>query len=180
MKASKVFKIGDKVKIITPEIVKRVGYPLCLDDVRGEVTQYSEKIRSFLMDVDAPWYNSKALFVIEGAIEKALAYGILSKKEFGGKERSIHVEKKLEILDSVGEIVDKKIVRTGGYTKVSFSPLPEGGGQPYLSKIKNHILLYIESYYDNFGYFWIESKNIELFNGDYEILTKKGKGFRKI
>ena len=61
IKTSKVFKIGDNVKILIPETVKRVGYPLCLNDVRDEVDKHTQKISSFLLDIDAPWYNSRVI-----------------------------------------------------------------------------------------------------------------------
>jgi len=158
-----VFNIGDKIRVIIPETVSRIGYNLSLTDVYDEIGKHDSRIQSFLLDVDAPWYDNKVMGVVEEGIRKALAYGILSKRNFGGPERKIHVNKDNEFLGRIAKVMNKKIVRTGKYNKGSYGNEGDDFTPAYLSNIKSHVLLLVSFIDKNYGSVWIEAKNIELF-----------------
>lgn len=149
-----IFKIGDRVKILKPEVVVRVGYPLttydCLDEVREK---YSEAISDLMIKADMPWYNSDGYKVVNG-IERSLAYGLLMKKKFGGNERSLHKSKLYYSIVSddgkdnkIGEIVSKRVVRTGFF---------ENGK---LTKQKSHVLIKVKHHNEWVNEF--EAENLE-------------------
>lgn len=156
-----VFNIGDKVRIINPEVFIRIGYPLGIYDVIGEIDKHDTKIASFLLDVDAPWFNAGVIDKMTNDIKKILAYGILNVRNFGGKERKIFIERQNDLFGRIGKVISKRIVRTGIY-KESRQTYNDDFISPYLEADKNHIILFIdtESY---LGRFNIEAKNVEKF-----------------
>jgi hypothetical protein len=134
-----VIRIGDKVKIINPKIIKRVGYPKCAEDIiRNDMTRAdASSIDSLISDLcksprkanDSYGFDyAPALFNGEYGrtqkrmeklfdhIVKEIAYIRLIRAGFGGNERTIHYETDVSDKDLVGlefVVVDKEIAKTG-------------------------------------------------------------------
>lgn len=88
-----------------------------------------------------------------------MAYWILKKNGFGGKERSIHTKNRPELKDKILRVLDKKVVKTGIYNYGwgygdDYDP-------PYLGNEKSHIILSICITDGFFEEFRIEEKNVE-------------------
>lgn len=150
------FKIGDKVKVVIPEIFDRIGYPLTIDDFRDDVEKHERDIYEFLTKVDAPWYNSPVIYKMTSNIKKTLAYGVLVNKKFGGTERSIHTHKNNHLVGLVCKITHIKTVRTGEYSIHNHLG--------YLKNTKNHKILTLKPVIKDCYYgFLIEDKNVERF-----------------
>jgi len=170
-----VFHIGDIVKIVNPEIFIRVGYPLSLEDVREELDKYDSHITALMNITDMPWYNSGAEYKIREGIKKALGFGILARRNFGGNERKIYTQKYDFFVteeDIVKEmvVIGKKIVRTG--TRDTYKDSEYGGSRAYLDKAKSHVILTLRKLVNELGYkkefqptYLIEDKNVEKLRG---------------
>ncbi|MDP3792267.1 MAG: hypothetical protein Q8Q89_00915, partial [bacterium] len=86
----------------------------------GVRTDLDKRISDFLHnDKTAPWYNNGKIDIkVQDGILRLLAYAVLQKRDFGGKE--IKIFKYRNIYFSVGSIatvIAKKIVRTGVYNR---------------------------------------------------------------
>lgn len=178
------FKVGDRVKIIVPARIIRVGYPLDKEAVKATLITKEEKdIIARLLG--KPSYESGAELnefkqiwpnYTESTCQKiidALAYHKLKEQRFGGNTRQIFTNLETQHQGKVCPILKKKVVRTGEYYAPSSSQTYEGeydyepGG---LENAKCHMLLQLnvfsESDFDMVGKkwgdgFWIESKNVE-------------------
>ncbi len=183
-----VFKAGDKVRIINPEFMTRVGYSLTPQIVVDEIRNNPDQIKlirdflntfglgagpsEFLLNTnEADWYDD---------IIYRLAYRTVKKRGFGGSERKIFVERKEECLNQIFRVFTKKVVRTGVYQSGSggYDYWGEYDYCPaYLENVKSHVLL--EVYPDDnclkiegCGVF-IEEKNVELvLNNDLSLAEK--------
>lgn len=174
-----VFKVGDRVKIINPEIILRVGYPLDKKAVKTTVFKADQKneirnlINKFGFYSSAfPGSDRAKLFDfsyfddIFDQIEDVLAYFTLRKLGFGGRERTLHTVIYPELKDQIGFISDKNVVKTGtyeygrAYSEIDYDP-------PYLSNVKSHVILYLgniiipEKYLSYNCALAIEDKNVE-------------------
>jgi hypothetical protein len=161
MKVKKiVFKVGDSVKIINPEIFIRCGYPWSKKYVEENIITPEErqKIANLLgyefveLVGDRAW---KSYSIILGA----LAYNKLRANNFGGRERSIYTENRTELKDKIFKVSGKKTVKTGKY--VSGSCYEDDYEPAYLECEKTHVILSV--YDDDFicSDFQIEEKNVE-------------------
>ena len=109
-----IIRIGDTVKIVNPEIIIRVDYPMSFDDACEEVKKlYHNEILEFLNKTihkqeTVPLYKSLlTAHINENEYVKskiyrklvyALAYEHMHIKGFGGKERKIYSEQRQELL----------------------------------------------------------------------------------
>jgi hypothetical protein len=164
-----IIRIGDTVKIINPEIIIRVGYPMSFDDACKQVKElYHNEILEFLnKTVDkqetVPLYKSLLIahineneYVKSKIYRKlvyALAYEHMHRKGFGGKERKIYSEQRQELLGITAKVTKIFIKKTGIY----FSP--SGGYDNYsgeydydpggLDKEKTHKILELDHWLSN-------------------------------
>lgn len=122
-----VIRIGDRIKVITPLFVERVGYPLSFKDGCEKAEElYSDKIKSFLDDlfpkesskikgmilsVDTAWNKT----VVYDKIVKALAYYYLQIEGFGGKERKLFLKERPRFKDDYFYVSNIGIFQTGTY-----------------------------------------------------------------
>jgi len=183
MKTKKiVYKVGERVKIINPLFVERVGYLLSLDKVQEEHISVEEKgkLKELLelmgldtSDIFSTPRNSRYGYsALYNQILRLLAKTRIAQLSWGGKERTIHTTTINGInAGDIRYIHKKKVVKTGTYNHSS-------GGYDYwgeydytpafLSNDKTHILLGLSHYPDNMlssdELVWIEETNVEKYN----------------
>lgn len=158
-KKEDIIRIGDKVKIINPRIIDRVGYPTSVEDIiRNEFTKEdADKVDELITHLsglkplnpyDKTWYYTKREYLFNYIIREC-AYIRLKRKGFGGNERSIHYK---EIADELIHlefvVVDKKLHKTGkriagspAYFNGSYDMDAEG---PTFKEEATHIILTVE------------------------------------
>lgn len=149
-----VYHVDDLVKVVKPDVVVRVGYPLtkemALDVVEKE---YSDKIHNFMYSVGAaeagdqffnsPEYDPR----LYGDLLNAMASRYLRVMEYGGKERKIYTETDERILATDWRVLGKRVVKTGTYNKGGYSGGYDGEPDydpPYLENERTHVLLALE------------------------------------
>jgi len=184
-----IIRIGDRVKIINPEIVIRVGYPMSFDEACEAVDKlYRNEIIEFLnktiyQQEDVPLYKlTLASYINENEyvksqtykkVVKAIAYEHMQQKGFGGREKKIFTEVRQDLLGKIAK-VEKIFIRktgiyfapSGGYDSYSGEYDWEPGG---LDKMKTHKILELDHWLSNgvIGSGWeahyvkIESCNVE-------------------
>lgn len=169
----KIIRVDDKVRIINPEIVTRIGYPMSIHDAIKEVKKlYCNDIIELLNktiykkttlfpDMIVNDHNSKPY----NKIISALAYEYLKSKQFGGKERKIFSEYRQDLFGITTTVRKIFIRKTGIY-------FPPNGGYDYwtneydyepggLDKEKTHKILELEHWQNYPSYIQIEACNVE-------------------
>lgn len=124
-----VFKPGDKVRIINPIFIQRVGYPKCLRDyITVELKERAVNIvmpkdehSLSIFRKDLPYYAKKAI----RAVANSLAYVELHRDRFGGNIRQLHTITKPEWANRLAEIVSLRTAKTGVYERAL------GSGEDY-------------------------------------------------
>jgi hypothetical protein len=153
-----VIRVGDYVKIINPELVLRCGYPLTKKIVKDTIITAEQKdsihgvLKSFgviplpdILDFDNALSNSD----YENSYDKILdilAYEVLKKKGYGGKEKRLRTIKRPSLQDKFRYVIERKVVKTGDYNN-GYRHNYFGGHDdyepPYLSNEKTHVLFLI-------------------------------------
>jgi hypothetical protein len=167
----KRIRISDDVIVRNPVFVKRVGYPLCKEDIIRNVmttndrSRIDEFIRHFGLSVNASYKGE----IVYDRIVDALALGMLHNSGYGGNKRSLHTIEKPEYKDYVGRAIDRKVVKTG--TRISGRGYAEDYEQPYLDDEETHLLFMVEllrpidesteRIISSTDCFWIEAQNLE-------------------
>lgn len=174
-KKKEVIRVGDKVKIVNPKLIKRIGYPLDIETViRNQMTKDdADKIDKLIIDVLQlqPKINGSIPFDYSSSILKThnrgkreerlfdmivreVAYIKLQKQGFGGNERTIHYDETINDLDSlkglIFEVVDKKICKTG--TRMEGWWDGEEGESPSFKETGTHVILTVEWHDPKFIY----------------------------
>lgn len=150
-----VYHVGDIVKIVSPAVVTRVGYPLSKQDALDTAEkEYNEKIVAFMREVgaaqpDDPLFNSPEYDpCLYGDLLNALAGYWLRQKGYGGKERKIYTEINEQLRNTTGwKVTSKRYVKTGTYCRGGYSGGFDGEPDydpPYLSNEQTHTLLTLE------------------------------------
>lgn len=108
-----VFRLDDRVRIVTPTFVTRVGYPKAVSDYLPEV---EEKFRPALLklleyDNEPTGKAGRALM----KVYQELAYLLATEDGFGGKERSLHTVELPELVGQEFNVSAVKTVMTGTY-----------------------------------------------------------------
>lgn len=176
-----VFKIGDRVRIINPEIFIRCGYSLTKEIAKNTLITKEEKdkIASLVggvldlraLGLDSFGYDfggSNTKLKVFDKILDELAYYKLVQNSFGGNERKIHTEFNPKLKDQICVVDSKKVYRTGIYHNASTYSGWEGGYDytpAYLENVKSHVILdvYCETPGLEINYYnlRIEDKNVE-------------------
>lgn len=170
-----VFQLGDKVKIVNPEVFVRCGYPITLEMETEEIVQkYGKEIWDLIekVGIEKDVYSSIINAPIFNKIAKQLAYSTLKQKKFGGYNREIHTRREEYLMGEIFEVTGKKVVKTGTYCPGYGGPdyFGEYDYTPaYLQNEKAHIILTVsQSSETKKGYVYvgnvieIDSKNVEL------------------
>jgi hypothetical protein len=160
VKVSKpIYRRHDKVRIITPRVFVRCGYPMSLADAREEIAkmrQDDKSIYDFITSFGIGLHYGNTY----GKIVNALAYGLLHARGFGGRERTIHTQERPDIKGLVYKVCEKRVVKTGTYRQGCDNPEDSEG--PSLRNVKTHVILEVERMVDfDCDHFLIEAANVE-------------------
>ncbi len=153
-----IIRIGDDVRIIIPECVERVGYPLTkkmiVESMTAEQKGMIEGMITKIFDIPTPQSLFLNNFTPDRKSEKlyySIASFVLQRKGWGGRERRLH--KKLvdeaQFKNKVFQVIDKKVVKTGDH--VSGHCYQDYFGEydydpAYLENEKTHVLYGIGGY----------------------------------
>lgn len=144
------------MQIVTPEFFVRCGYPISFDCEKSNVTkQYSDDIVKLLekMGIERSIFNDDYNIMLNKIIS-AIAYYLVHKKGFGGKNRAIFTEPRHELKDRIFLVRDIKLVRTGSYQRGGWSGYESPEFEPsYLCDQRVHRIL-------DLGDCSIEDKNV--------------------
>jgi hypothetical protein len=149
-----VFHVGDKVRVVEPLQVVRVGYPLTITDaLNAAEKEYAEKVHVFMRDLGLE-HNDDALGGTDydgrlyNDLLNALASHWIRSKRFGGKERKIYTEVNERLRNTSGwTVLSKRHVKTGTYCRGGCSGGYDGEpdyNPPYLSGEQTHTLLTLD------------------------------------
>lgn len=116
-----IIRVDDHIKIIIPEAVERVGYPLTkkkiIDAMTYEQLGALNKCLSSTFGVDLASWNG--LLPADGTSEEiinVIAGMMLRKQGWGGNKKTIHIRTINDLKDQVFRVYQKKVVKTGIYT----------------------------------------------------------------
>ena len=196
MKNNNTIRVGDKVRIINPQVVYRFGYPLNTNLIKKQFTDEENKsIRQFVdkfmgINCDDPNINLMLIgneSIYEGIsinkIKDALAFIRMKQLGHGGNSRALYTKELPEIKNSVATVKSRKVVKTGE----RFAPSGsydywgeydyEPGG---LDNEKTHVLFELTDVLveDTEGVYW--SKPINIINDDYEIIVEHFLSFKTV
>ena len=151
----RVIKAGDRIKIITPQIFKRCGYPLSYEEAEKYIEDnHKDKVFNVISSVvgedEYDIFNPRREHtksyrkIIEG-----LALEYLKSKSYGGKTRSIHTELDPELVDKYAIVKEVKVHQSGTYVSggggYSYYDWEPDYDPPYLTNVKCHRILYCET-----------------------------------
>jgi hypothetical protein len=148
-----IYHVGDKVRIVEPLQVVRVGYPLTMTDASNAAEEeYADKILPFMRDLGLIQNDHFGGMNFDGRLYNdllnALASHWIRSKGFGGKERKIYTEVNERLRGTSGwTVLSKRHVKTGTYCSGGYSGGYDGEPDydpPYLSNEQTHTLLTIE------------------------------------
>lgn len=178
-----IIRVGDRVRIVNPDIFIRCGYPLTKEDIlRNYLKKEDIKvIENFLahFEIYQPYIslNKKTLCEIDDnptytrvfdRVADAVAYGVLSKKGFGGRERKIYTEFDATLSNATATVIERKVVNTGNYEPGWYDSYGGDGEMPSLTNQKSHVIfeVLIDSDPDLYKInlckrVWVEKINLE-------------------
>jgi hypothetical protein len=138
---SDIIRVGDRVRIVNPEMFVRCGYPLSWNDAELAVSkQYCHMIYEFLANTGL--YVGVDIYHIENDIKHAFAKRWLQSRGYGGNVRSIYTEYDEFQKDRTFTVYEIRYVRSGVYRPGYISGYEEPEYNPaYLDKIKTHKIL---------------------------------------
>jgi len=160
-----IIRVGDRVKILTPNLFIRCGYPLGIQDMIKEIDQcfgtfIEDMLRSagkgdkmVFRDQNGKYPDRPEDMIVFESEEKGrdyrdiariLAYERLKLKQYGGNTRSIHTETIDDLKGKVGKVIEIRFVHTGTYQRgySGYSYEGEYDYEPsYLSDEQTHKIL---------------------------------------
>lgn len=104
-----IIRVGDWVRIVTPKIVTRVGYPKSVKD-------YMPTAKALF---EAELKKHLGGMVIDRILHD-IAYGLAKSNGFGGNERSLHLEDQPQIMGQEFCVSGVRMVQTGTYYPPSY------------------------------------------------------------
>ena len=148
-----IYRTGDRVVVVNPILVERVGYPLTWTMLESEFEEHlklQEALRLFNLNPG----NHKVHREFVTGLCKAAVY----QRNFGGKDRTLHTVVQENLRGAELEVLSKRRVMTGLYYPSSGGYQSYSGEYDYqpggLENAEVHILL-------NIGYGEIEDVNVE-------------------
>lgn len=137
-KRKNIIRVGDHVKIVTPELFVRCGYPLTKQIVKDTLITEEQKqaiwkmlnefgIKKQTIDDGTPLLDYTDALNADNKFSDILdimAGNILREKKWGGRERKIYTKRQEELIGKEVVVWDKKVVKTGKY-------VPSWGGYDY-------------------------------------------------
>lgn len=109
-----VYHVGDKIRVVIPKFVVRVGYPKQVKDYEDQAQALAGQHLDAAMraaGVGAYSWDSKQW----KRMVREIAYLIACNDGFGGRERSIHWEERPEYERATGTITSIRTAHTGTY-----------------------------------------------------------------
>ena len=151
-KRKNIIRVGDYVKIITPNVFERCGYPLTSKIVIDAIITKEQRdavavmLDAFGVKQRIPSFSEKLTkATLSEQIMYLMAKQIMRQKGWGGPERSIYHNYVPELLNVPCRVISKRVVKTGTYNHGTsyqgyFDDYPEY--EPaYLSNEHCHVLL---------------------------------------
>lgn len=131
-------KAGDRIRIVTPLVFIRCGYPLNMDIMRKRVEQeQGPEIEAFLRKLGFRHEDSRTGHRVRREIIKALAYGYLHRQNFGGRMREIYMQEVPELLGKETTVMGHFYCKTGEYSPAYVSTSPNSYGEAYPACLYN-------------------------------------------
>jgi hypothetical protein len=112
-KIDKRIRAGDRVRIVNPSFVVRVGYPKAVSDYHR---QAKEQFGTHITEMLKPFY--RAYDVNDRFYRRFLndmAYLLARKDRFGGCTRQLHLEMREEFRGHIMHVQEMRTVATGEY-----------------------------------------------------------------
>jgi hypothetical protein len=104
-----IFREYDKVRVINPIFVQRVGYPKCPADYKKQATDlFYQSVRVSTL----PWVGEK-MGRTDAKMIDHLAWYLCAKDGHGGNRRSIHTVEYPEFQGATAYVSSKRTVKTG-------------------------------------------------------------------
>lgn len=159
---SSIIREGDEIKIIIPEYVERVGYPLTKSLIIESMTlEQKNKLHRTIAEIfNLEHYSGDPSLVFyddkdDNRLLYAIADRILKEKGWGGRDRKIYTKTDESYKDQVYTVCKKKVVKTGKYNHGSNWHDPWTGDYDYepayLSDEKTHVLYGVGGYATQYG-----------------------------
>ena len=117
MKNDQIIRVNDKVKIINPDVLDRVGYPLTTSLIlirerhfedRKEIDELLAKFNIRNTKTHDREYN-----YTRNTVAKAIANALLSQEGWGGNERKIYTNRDEDLQNAEATVIDRKLYKTG-------------------------------------------------------------------
>lgn len=166
----RAYQIGDRVQIVEPIFVERVGYPLIWTDLIEEFDNHPNlheacKLLGLVNDGKETQLGTVTVKARENLhyrarqeLVRGIAMAACRQRGFGGRERSLHTTVHESARDVIMEVTKKRIVKTGLYY-APYGHYSYDGEYDYepggLDNTKTHVLLHT-------GWGWIEQRNVKL------------------
>lgn len=182
-----MIRVRDKVKIINPIFIERVGYDNNLEtNLKYVEDNFSDEIRKFAASIlckreDGVFFTFSSHTKVEYGIAKALAYEFLKRNSRDGNERKLYTKEEPFYEGQKVFVAAIKYVHTGFYIAPESSYDSYCGEYDYvpgyIDKRVIHKLLCICHYEDDLlwdtqhppklgdGHKWIEDCNVEKVDG---------------
>lgn len=137
-------KVSDRVRIINPQLVVRVGYPLCIEDVAKTIDV--DKIVTALHNCGikhplhglVPNIKGSRMERAMSQVARGIALAIMIDQNFGGSTRSIYTSEDLTLKNAIVRVSGKRRVVTGD----RYGGYEEG---PSLENQVHHMLIQFDS-----------------------------------
>jgi hypothetical protein len=121
-----IIREGDMVRVVIPEVLVRVGYPLCFEEAREQTEEKLAPAIAKLIDEihyhacnkterGTPSIASLKDRRVYKRILNAAAYEFLRARRFGGVKRSIYTRTAPELEGEVFPVAGVKFRKTGDY-----------------------------------------------------------------
>jgi hypothetical protein len=117
-----IIRVGDRVRIVNPQVFIRCGYPKSLDQSIKEVEEkYNEVLTKFMKELGLSVFSSRLphtdriLSRVYEQVRLAVAYAKLREEKFGGKQRSVHTENRPELAGVTRFVMGIFYVKSGVY-----------------------------------------------------------------
>lgn len=140
-----VFRIGDRVRIVKPVFVWRVGYKLHWSDLADKL--HGDPVVALAMEtlgLDTRSFQATQEFI------RGVARSQVVSRGFGGPERRLHTFEAPEFLDTYATVAGKRVAVTGVYDP-NYAWC-ETHDEPGLDKRRTHVLLRLFPYFHNPNY----------------------------
>lgn len=152
MKNKIVYRYGDKVKIIAPELFIRCGYPKTIEsETKIVIDEQGDQIKKMFKELGIKEIGFNSDIYISRTFKKIareIAYCRLKQNGFGGSKREIYTNIVPELKGKIFEVVDKRCVKTGDYNSPNWCHDWYYGVYDYepgyLSNVKTHVILEIQ------------------------------------